>query len=141
MSTDTAKASRDAKGGPRRPQRTAAEWVVFAVSALLILAVTAVLVADWALGPSHPPTFRTTVKTVRPREGAYQVPVEVENVGNQAAADVRVDGELETGVEVSEAQETIDFLAPGEKTTVTFVFNRDPGKGRLSVSVNAFREP
>ncbi len=141
MSKDSAKARRDGKGGQRRLQRTTAEWVVFTVSALLILAVTAVLIADWALGPSDPPRFRITVNSVRHREGGYQVPVEVENVGNQAAAEVQVGAELQSGAGVSEAEVTIDFVAPKEKTTVTLVFDRDPRKGRLSVSVNSFREP
>lgn len=114
---------------------------MFGVSAVLILAVVAVLVMEWAAGRSTPPTFRTAAKTVRSLDGKYQVPVEVVNVGSQAAAGVRVRAELHLEAEVVEAEEVLDFVAPGEQTRVTFVFDRDPGKGRLSVSVRAFKEP
>ncbi len=129
----------DARGRP--PQPTAAEWAVFAVSALAIVGVLGVLVAEWAVGPSTPPTFRTEITEVRPGEGRFHVPVKVKNVGSQAAAEVRVRAELTLGADMVEAEETIDFLAPGETTSVTFVFDRDPGQGRLSVAVDAFREP
>lgn len=74
-------------------------------------------------------------------EGGYQVPVEVQNVGDEAAANVKVSAELEAGAETRKAEETIDFLAPAEKTMVTCVFDHDPRKGHLFVSVSAFREP
>ncbi len=129
----------DARGHPPRPTR--AEWAVFAVSALAILGVLGILVAEWAIGPSGPPTFETDITEVRRAEGRFHVAVKVKNVGSQAAAEVRVRAELTLGAEVVEAEETIDFLAPGETTSVTFVFARDPNEGQLSVAVDAFREP
>ncbi len=129
----------DARGRP--PQPTTAEWAVFAVSALAILGVLGALVAEWAIGPSDPPTFRTEITGVRPVLGRFHVPVEVENSGSRAAADVHVRAELTLGAEVVQAEETVDFLAPGERTTLTFVFGPDPRQGRLSVAVDAFREP
>lgn len=135
------KAGRDAKGERRPPERTAAEWAIFAVSALLILTVVAVLVVDWAQHGSAPPAFRTTVRAVRLVPGGYQVPVEVQNVGEQAAAEVRVEARLDVGGEVTDAEQTIDFLAPEEDMTVTFVFEHDPRNGALSASVTAFSEP
>ncbi len=126
-------------GGPPRPTR--AEWAVFSVSALAIVAVVAVLVLDWATGSSLPPAFRSTPGAVRETEGAFHLPVAVENVGSEAAADVYVNAELKLGGEVVTAEETIKFLAPREVTTVTFVFNRDPRQGEVSVSVTAFRNP
>ncbi len=141
MNGDTPEASTDAEGNPQRRQRTAAEWAVFAVAALVIVLVAGVLVVGWAAGSSDPPRFRTQMKTVRALEGGYQVPVEVQNVGDQAAANVKVSAELQAGAKTRKTEETIDFLAPAEKTMVTFVFDRDPTKGHLSVSVSAFREP
>jgi uncharacterized protein (TIGR02588 family) len=90
---------------------------------------------------TRPATFRTQVKPVHPLDGRYRVPADVENVGNQAAADVLVTAELKIANEVIQADETIPFLAPGENTTVTFVFAGDPRKGNFSISVSAYREP
>ncbi len=140
MNTGGQKTNKDT-WGQRRPQKTAAEWTVFGVAATLILAVGAILVADWALSPSNPPIFHTQVKAVRLLEGNYHVPVIVENIGNQAAREVHVTAELKTDAEAAKAEETIDFLASDEETTVTFIFTSDPRQGDLSISVIAFREP
>lgn len=134
--------SRSDAGGERRGRRrTAAEWTIFALAALLILAVVGLLLADWVAGSSKPPVFETTVEDVRRRADGYHVSVEVENVGDQAAAGVHLGAELEVGGEVLDAEETIDFLPPGGDARATFVFGRDPRQGRFSVSVVAFREP
>ncbi len=141
MTTQADKARRDAQGQHRGTHRTRAEWTTFAISAALILVVVGALVVEWAVRPSTPPAFRTTVRTVRLAYGKYQVPVGVKNTGNQSAGGVRVSARLELDREVTDAEEVLDFMAPGEETTVTFVFDRHPRKGRLSVSVRAFKEP
>lgn len=114
---------------------------MFAISMLFIVALVGVLVVEWAARPSTPPTFRTRVETVHLVDGTFHVPVTVENIGSQAAAGVQVGAELDLGIGTLNAEEVLDFLAPGESTTVTFVFARDPRQGNLSVSVRAFEEP
>ncbi len=114
---------------------------MFAISTLLILGLVAALVVEWTARPPTPAMFRTTVETIRRADGEYQVPVRVENTGSQTAAGVQVGAELELDGEVTGIEEMLDFMAPAERATVTFVFDRDPRRGRLSVSVRAFKEP
>ncbi len=140
MSTDR-DGRREAREATGPPRPTGAEWVVFSVSAVAIVAVVAVLLFDWATRSSSPPTFRLTPGAVRAAEGAFHVPVDVENIGSRAAADVYINAELKMRGEMVTAEETIKFLAPGETTGVTFVFELDPRQGELSVSVTAFRDP
>ncbi len=134
-------AGRGTEGEDHRTHRTGAEWTMFAVSAAFIAALVGALAVDWAAGPARPAAFRTRVEAVRPVDAKFQVPVRVENIGSQTAAGVRVGAELELGGEVVDIDEMLDFVAPGESTTLTFVFDRDPRRGRLSVSVRAFKEP
>jgi len=128
-------------GGRRTDARTAAEWGLFGIAALLVAAVVAILVLDWANGASDPAAFRTTLRPAVAAEGGHQVPVEIENSGGQAAAEIVVRAELEIDGEVVEAEETVDFLAGGERTEVTFVFAHDPATGGLTVQVASYREP
>ena len=60
---------------------------------------------------------------------------------DEPAAGVRVSGVLDASGEVAKTEEMLDFMAPAEEATVTFIFDRDPRSGRLSVSVRAFMEP
>jgi uncharacterized protein (TIGR02588 family) len=123
------------------PSRTAAEWVVFAVSALVLAAVVTVITAD-ALGTRRPPAFITTVGTVAERNGAHYVTVAVENEGDTTAASVRVDARLlQDGEVVEQATQTLDFLAGDERRQVRFVVERDPRALELQAVVSSFQVP
>jgi uncharacterized protein (TIGR02588 family) len=131
------------RSGQRRPRatRTIAEWGLFGSSAAVVLVVVVALALDWANGGADPAAFRTEIGPVVSGEGGHQVAVEVENTGGQAAAEVVVAAELALRDEIVEAEQTIDFLAGGERVEVTFVFADDPGAGRLTVQVTSYREP
>lgn len=119
--------------------RTAAEWVVFAVSALILAAVVAVIGAD-ALGTRGPPAFTTTVASAVERNGTHYVTVGVENEGDTTAAAVKVDARLrQDGQVVAQASQTLDFLAGHERRQVTFVFEHDPRALEFQAGVSAFR--
>lgn len=125
----------------RHRKPTGAEWVIFAISLAVIAAVAAVLVADWAGSGKRPPSFDARPIGMDRIGDAHHVEVEVKNTGDESAADVRVDAKLTIDGEETEADETIDFLAPGEDSTVTFVFTDDPDEGTLELHVTSFREP
>lgn len=121
--------------------RTVAEWVVFAVSALILAAVVAVTASD-ALGTRGPPEFTTTVGTVAERNGAHYVSVAVENEGDRTAATVKVDARLlQDGEVVEQATQTLDFLAGDERRQVGFVFERDPRALEFQAGVSSFQVP
>ena len=121
--------------------RSLPEWVTFAVASALVVALVAVLAAQLA-GPTEParPTARVA-GTPTEHRGAFHVPVEIINRGDRTAASVQVVAELTAGGDVSESEQIVDFLAGGERTTVVFVFLRDPSDGELEVAVRAFAEP
>ncbi len=135
---DETSTARDADPSPL--SRTRAEWALFGVSSAVILAVVTLLVAQWAVAASGPPAFRAIAEPMRQVNGQYQVPVTVENIGNEAAAGVIVTGKLRLRGQETAAEQTLDFLSPDQKATVTFAFDRDPRSGELSVSVTGFRE-
>lgn len=121
--------------------RTAAEWVSFTIATALVLAVAGVQVTR-AIGPQAPAI--PVAKAVGPiveRGGLFQVPVEVENEGDEAAADVQVAASLEIDGETFEGDQTVTFLSGGETMRLVFVFEEDPDDGDLSVQVTGFSEP
>ena len=124
-----------------RTGRTVAEWVTFAVSAAIVLAVV-VLLGTGLFGTEDPaaPVARPQGE-VREVAGRWFVPVDVTNHGDQTAASVQVLAELTVGDSVVETEQVVDFLAGSETAQVVFSFDEDPQQGELEVRVGGYTEP
>lgn len=125
----------------KRPPRTNAEWVTFAVSCVVVLAVAGLLVVQLL---RHDEVARPVARVAGPvvaTSGAFHVPVDVRNNGDETAAEIQVTAELTIDGETATADQTIDFLAGGEQESLTFVFDDDPRAGELTVGVGSYRAP
>ena len=80
------------------PDKNRLEWVVFAVSAVLIAAVLGTLVRFEASRPDTPPELSVRVTGARASGDGYAVTVEVENRGGEAATGVGIEVELRGAV-------------------------------------------
>lgn len=124
-----------------RPARSAAEWVTFAVSVVILLALVG-LIATKAGEPDRPALPRVVETGPVERHGdRFLVPVKVRNEGGATAETVQVVAELTVGPDVVEADQSVEFLAPDETAEVAFVFEEDPATGRLDVRVAGFTVP
>lgn len=125
----------------KRPPRTSAEWVTFAVSVAILLVVVG-LIATQATGSDRPALPRVSKTGPVERQGErFLVPVEIRNDGGATAEAVQVTAELTVGDEVVEADQTVEFLAQEEKAEVVFVFDRDPAAGQLDIRVTGYTVP
>ena len=107
---------------PANSTKNLLEWAVFAMSTVLIIAVTACL-AWFALRDEEGPP-RLEVKTGAPEveNGWVRIPVMVSNTGHRVAANVRVVVSGRSGPKIREGSFTIGFI-PQEGTregVVTF---------------------
>lgn len=125
----------------KRPARSTAEWVTFAVSALVVLVLLAAIAVEAARtdDPAAPVAAIGGAIEVHGRQ--FHVPVSVTNRGDETAEAVRVLASLEIGGEVVEGDQTVDFLAGGDRQEVIFVFDEDPAGGVLSIRVTGFTVP
>lgn len=123
--------------------RSPAEWVTFAVAALVVLTIAGLVVYDWLSGPRTPPTIELRQDgEIRAEGGQFYVPFTVTNSGGNTAEAVQLIAELSVGGEVvEEGEQQIDFLAGRETREGAFVFGRDPQEGELLLRVASFQEP
>lgn len=123
-------------------RRSTAEWVTFAVSAVILLVVVGLLVGQ--IGASEePPSPIASVDTtgIVERAGGFYVPVEVHNDGDRGAAAVQVTADLTIDGNRASADQTIDVLGADERKRLVFVFADDPSAGTLEVTVGGFAVP
>jgi uncharacterized protein (TIGR02588 family) len=124
----------------KRAGRTSAEWTTFAVSVLILLVMIAAIVSE-AVRHHDDAQPVAVVGTTRRIGEQYQVEVSVENRGDKAASAVQVTASLELAGETTESDQVVDFLAGGDAEELVFVFEDDPGDGKLDVAVASFTVP
>lgn len=127
---------------PPRGLRTTPEWVTFALSVLVLLAVVGVLVVQ-LVGDQEParPVASVVVADIISSGDRFAVPVEVTNEGDRGAQNVGVSAELVVGDVTMSAGQTIDFLGANETATLVFLFDEDPAGGEVTATVDGFAVP
>jgi uncharacterized protein (TIGR02588 family) len=125
-----------------KPQKNWLEWTVFGVGLVLVLTTLGYLVRESLVGQSGPPEVIVQLGTPRASAGGYLVPIEVSNVGNDTAEDVRIPVllDLPDGAR-EEAELDVAFLPRGSVRDGWVSFRNDPSRGSLSVGAIAFEAP
>lgn len=82
------------------------EWIVFAVSLVLVVATLGYLVYDGATIGNTPPSIEFELGKPQPQADHFIVPVSVTNRGDETAEGVHIEVVLENG---GQEQESADF--------------------------------
>jgi uncharacterized protein (TIGR02588 family) len=123
-------------------RKNALEWTVFAVSAVLIVAVVASLVLEAARSHDTPPLLRIQTGSPTEAAGAWRVPVEVTNEGDTTAEGARIEVTLESGGEtVERAELTIAFIPRKSKREGWVTFRRDPRCCQVVATASGYEKP
>ncbi|MEY3895662.1 MAG: hypothetical protein RLZZ214_1181, partial [Verrucomicrobiota bacterium] len=91
---------------PANPTKNPLEWAVFAMSTVLIIAVTACLVWFAFRDEQGPPRLDAKTGSPEVQAGWIHIPVRVSNSGHQVAANVRVVVSGQSGVKIREGSFT-----------------------------------
>lgn len=123
------------------PEVARIEWLLAAMSALLVLALLGFLVLDAVTRPDTGPSFALQVVSAKVVGEATYVDVTVRNLGAQAAADVVVQGQSGEDSEPNAAEAILDYAPPGSDAHVTLVFDQLVQAGSVQLRISGFREP
>jgi uncharacterized protein (TIGR02588 family) len=124
------------------PNTSTAEWIVAAMSALLVLGVIGFLVYDGVMSPKTPPDVIVQVDSIQPAGPGYLVIFRARNSGHYTAANVIVEGELMADSGRVEASETtIDYVPAGGQQRAGLYFTRDPRSLKLRLRAHGYRDP
>ncbi len=119
------------------------EWIVFAISLVLVVGTLGYLIYDGANTGSSPPSFAFQLGQPQPQQNYFVVPVSVTNQGDETAEGVLVEVTLENnGTEQETAEFEIAFL-PRQSTREGWVtFKTDPRTvEQISARVMGFEKP
>lgn len=122
-----------------QPIRNPAEWFSLGISLTLLSAVIATVASLW-LNPSlKPAEFTIKPGQVRAANGNYYLPVTISNEGDATAAEVTVEGTLETSSPDEVATTTFAFVPARSDVEGVLIFSQEPSAA--TVRVVSYQEP
>lgn len=142
------KDEKDADSSPKFQERSTAEWITFGVSLVIVLGFFGALVTQALLTGREPARIlpQPQLADVSVVEGQYYLPVQIQNEGDQAAADVWVEIVLQStdGTEAPRRETAlvhIDFLPGHGSEDGIAVFESDPRRGEVKPGGIGFLKP
>lgn len=103
------------------------EWIVFAVSLVLVAGTLAYLIWDGATKSEQPPFVAVELGATIQEGDRYIIPVTLRNEGGQAAKAVTVEVALMVdGQELEKGQIQVDYLPRSSSRRGRVVFTEDP---------------
>ncbi len=119
------------------------EWIVFAVSLVLVLSTLGYLVYDRATFGDAPPSMEFQLGTPQPRLNHFLVPVSVTNRGDESAEGVHIEVVLLSGGKEHESGEFEIAFLPRHSTREGWVtFKTDPRTvEQMTARVLGFEKP
>lgn len=117
------------------------EWVVAGLGLILVLGAVGFMLFKTFTNSDAPPTVQLRILDVTASSGGYLVLVEAHNSGDEAAAELGIEGTIERGGETVETSATtFDFLPSDSVREGGLFFSQDP-RGSLTLRVLGYREP
>lgn len=118
------------------------EWIVFAVSLILVMGVIGYLSYDAATLGNSPPDIQVRLGASETRTQRFVIPVIVVNTGDETAEGVRVEVELKRdGADTETGELEFPFVPRGGQREGFVAFNHDPNTGRLETRVLGYEKP
>lgn len=139
----TAKEGGDRQGdGHRRGGAPLSEWVVAAVSTLLVLGMLVYLLSEGFRRPERPPSLSIRTDSIVDAPAGYLVMITLRNDGGETASNVLVHAEVvEAGGETEESEVTVDYVPVGATRSASLHFTNDPRQHPLTVRISGFMPP
>lgn len=117
------------------------EWVVAAVSAIVVTGVIVTLLYQEFSSADSPPRVEVDAAEIVVLERGYLVEFVARNRGSRTAAEVAIEGRLETRSGVETAAVVLDFVPGNATRRGGLYFDADPRAGRLTLDAHGYREP
>ena len=125
-----------------RPAKNWLEWTVFAISLVLVVGTLGFLIRESLVAAGGAPEVVARLGAPKPAAGGWMVPVEVTNLGEGTAEDVKVTVILELPeAQPEEAELDIAFLPRDSRRNGWVSFRGEPGRGSLRLGPIAFEVP
>lgn len=127
-------------GADESQRNSVLEYLVAVVGVVLVGAAVGFMVFKALTDSSAPPLVQLRILEVTASSSGYLVRIEARNTGDEAAAELGVEGTAQLGGTAQTSSATFDFLPPDSVREGGLFFSGDP-RGTLTLRVLGYREP
>ena len=118
------------------------QWVAAGLGFVLVLVVVGYSVWEAVAGDHGPPDLSVVAELATSSAFGHTVPIVVKNDSHATAASVEVVGVLEqAGISIEERRAAFAYVPGKGEATGGLVFENDPARHTLKVSVEGYEEP
>jgi uncharacterized protein (TIGR02588 family) len=138
---DDKKQQEEREKDERAPKVTTLEWVIAIASALIFVALIALLVFEQFQEKRPFPVITVAMTSIEPQSTNFLARAEVRNEGDKTASRLECKAEiLREGKVVEESIARVEFVPPHSTKKIGFVFRENPREGELRLQPGGFEE-
>ncbi|WP_127752312.1 hypothetical protein [Devosia sp. 1566] len=117
------------------------EWILAALSALVILGLASFLLVEALTKTGSHPELTLRLDAVRQTSDGFVADVTVLNLGHATAAEVGIEGTVGSGQDAVSGSVTLDYAPAQSQSPVALVFDRPVTPETLALRVLGYRDP
>jgi uncharacterized protein (TIGR02588 family) len=118
------------------------EWLVAAIGLILVIGALGFTIYQAATGGKKPPILKVKSTNIEKTDAGYLVKFEVENTGDETAADVVIQGKLtKAAEEIETSSATLDYAPSHSKRGGGLYFKNDPQSADFEILAKSYQEP
>ena len=118
------------------------EWIIAAIGLALVLFSIGYISYYFATSEGRPPDLIVKVESIKQISQGYLVEFKVENVGDETASNVTIEGSLKNEGENTETKTTrIDYVASRSEKRGGLLYSKKPDKENLKISALGYEVP
>lgn len=132
----------------RRARKTKAsdipplEWAVGTLGGVIVIMLIGYLLHQGLAGDASPPDIHVEIKTIAAVRDGFRVQFEARNTGDEAAAQVTIEGALSRpDAEPERSAVTLGYIPGHSERGGGLFFSADPRSGALSVRARSYEDP
>ncbi len=118
------------------------EWLMAAIGLILVGGALGFIIYEASTNGHEPPILKVGYGAVEKNEAGYLVKFEVENSGDETAADVVIEGKLTKGAEEIETSSvTFDYAPSQSKRGGGLYFKNNPQEFNFELAPKGYQKP
>ncbi len=118
------------------------EWFVAIIGLIMVAGAFGFIIYKAATDGNKPPILKVNYSAPEKNDAGYLVKFEVENTGDETAADVVVEGKLMKGTEeIETSSATFDYAPSQSKRGGGLYFKNNPQEFEFEISPKGYQNP
>lgn len=126
----------------RKTQTPALEWFFAAIGLILVVGIIGFLIYEITTDEGKPAELNLKIEEVIPNGNGFLVKFALENMGDETAAGITVEGEIKKGTEsVEKSDVTVNYVPSHSEKKGRMLFSEDPRKFEFKIRAKGFNNP